>query len=349
MILPASSMLLEKLSTSHPIVCSYSAQCQLWPLQSCSLLKAFIRAGPTSPILYRIRVPVHGTGDFYRGQVIRYLTAPNLSKGASGVLDNRGKLLAFDTISAGDWGRLAIAGDSVESKFILAYGDGAARVSCLVDAFYDHRKSRQANDDSQDDIEREVTDIQCINRLNVPVLPVSAGFTAVMLGPDVIGVGAWQPGLVYGIEVESYVYSIIQARDPGPAPRFLAHITDNGTRALGFLLERSADAREAGTRRPGEHFIANMNEGAAIPVSEEKLRRGLLAVSATMLRSRASSSTVLARFRISSASRVGTTPKTLSSAGKFDKRRSMRETCQWMSRVWMPKTVCTDGFARCSR
>lgn len=61
-----------------------------------------LQGWPNEPILYRIRVPARGTGYSYPGQVIRYLTAPNLPKGASGVPDHCGKLLAFDTVPAGD-------------------------------------------------------------------------------------------------------------------------------------------------------------------------------------------------------------------------------------------------------
>ncbi|KAI1149053.1 hypothetical protein F4825DRAFT_68019 [Nemania diffusa] len=221
---------------------------------------------PNEPILYRIRVPARGTGSSYPGQVIRYLTAPTPPKGASGVPDTGGKLLAFDTVPAGDWnlGRLVVADDSVEGKFILASTETAQLEEAvglldggpswcnrkfdlvgLLDAFDTHRKSGQANN-NQDDIPRMATDIQCMDHVSAAVLPIPAGIATAPLGPEVIGVWAWQPGHAHGIAKETHVYSIIHARDPGLAPRFLAHITDNGTRVTGFLLERIADAREAG-------------------------------------------------------------------------------------------------------
>ncbi|KAI0407767.1 hypothetical protein F4802DRAFT_551197 [Xylaria palmicola] len=218
------------------------------------------------PILYRIRVLARGTGYSCPGQVIRYLTAPNPPNGASGVPDYCGKLLAFDAVPAGDWnlGRLVVADDSVEGKFILASTETAQLEEAvglldggsawcnrkvdlvgLLDALYTHRKSGQA-DGNQDDIPRMVTDIQCMNHVSAAVLPTPAGIATATLGPEVIGVWAWLPGHAHGIANESHIYSIIQARDPGLAPRFLAHITDNGTRVIGFLLERIAGAREAG-------------------------------------------------------------------------------------------------------
>lgn len=229
---------------------------------------------PNEPILYRIRVPARRTGDSHPDQVIRYLTAPNPPRGASGIPDHRGKLLAFDAVPAGDWnlGRLIVPNDSVaEGKFILAstetaqleeavglmdagpsWCDSKVDLVDLLDALDAHRKSGQADDNNQDDIPRMATDIQCMNHLSAAVLPTPAGIvtaTATLtLGPDVIGVWAWPPGHAHGIADESHVYSILQAHDPGigMAPRFLAHVTDNGTRVIGFLLERVADAREAG-------------------------------------------------------------------------------------------------------
>ncbi|KAI5852054.1 hypothetical protein GGS23DRAFT_541688 [Durotheca rogersii] len=221
---------------------------------------------PNEPILYRIRVPARGAGDSHPGQVIRYLTAPNPPKGASGVPDHRGKLLAFDAVPAGDWnlGRLVSPDDSAEGKFVLAstetaqleeavglldggpsWCDRKVDLVDLLDPLDARRKSGQA-DDNQDDIPCMATDIQCMNHISAAVLPTPAGMATATLGPEVIGVWAWPPGHAHGIADESHVYSIIQARDPGMAPRFLAHVTDNGTRVIGFLLERIADAREAG-------------------------------------------------------------------------------------------------------
>ncbi|RWA05543.1 hypothetical protein EKO27_g9558 [Xylaria grammica] len=214
---------------------------------------------PNEPVLYRIRVLGHGTPDSNRGHLIRYLTAPNPPKGASGIPDDKGELLAFDAVPAGDWnlGRLIIS--SAGDEFVLAstelsqleetvglldagpaWCDTKADLVDLLDALYAHRESAWL-DDSLDN----VTDIQCMDHLSAVIFPAPAAFAATALGPEVIGVWAWQPGNAHGIAGESDVYSAIQARDPGLAPRFLAHITDNKTRIIGFLLERVAGAREA--------------------------------------------------------------------------------------------------------
>ncbi|KAI0966406.1 hypothetical protein F4678DRAFT_475913 [Xylaria arbuscula] len=199
---------------------------------------------PNEPILYRIRVLARGSVHSYPGQVIRYLAACNPPKGASGVPNYRGKLLSFDAVPAGDWnlGHLVIAGefadDSVEDKFILASTETVQleeAVGLLDGGPSWCNKKFDLADDNQDDIPRMATDIQCMNHVSAAVLPAPARIATATLGPEVIGVWAWQPGHTHGIADESHAWR-----------RFLAHITDNGTRVIGFLLERIADAREAG-------------------------------------------------------------------------------------------------------
>jgi hypothetical protein len=226
---------------------------------------------PDQPIIYRIRIPARGTDESHHlGQSIRYLTAPSPPKGASGIPDYRGHLLAFDAVPAGDWnlGHLVVPGGSAEGKFALAstqraqldeaiglldagptWCDRKVHLIDLLDRFYAARdacRNRDKNDDdNQDGNLRELTDIQCMNRVSALVLPTPADM-ATTVGPEVVGVWAWQPGCAHGIADESHAYSILQGCEPSIAPRFLAHITDSGTRVIGFLLERVADAREAG-------------------------------------------------------------------------------------------------------
>ncbi|KAL2136882.1 hypothetical protein VTI74DRAFT_608 [Chaetomium olivicolor] len=203
--------------------------------------------------------------------VIRYFTSPTHRDAARSpaIPDDRGKLLAFDTVPAGDWnlGHLVIPGGgsgNAKGKYALALTESvpldeavilrdAGPAWCnvntkfdltdLLDAFYAQRKKLQPANDNDSDYYYPHTDIQCMVHLHAAVLP----------NPEephkpnpVIGVWAWEPGLDGPIANESHIYSVIQARDIGLAPRFLGHITDNGTRVVGFLLERIAEAREAG-------------------------------------------------------------------------------------------------------
>lgn len=223
---------------------------------------------PNQPVLYRIRAPAGATGGPRLSPVIRYLSASNRPKGASGIPDNRNEFLAFDAVPAGAWniGHLVPDG-SVDGKFVLASTETAeveaalglreagpawchrkVDIDDLMDLFYARRRGDQA-DDNQDGVEQRMTmttDIQCMNQVYAEVLPTPADIAAAAPGPEVIGIWAWQPGHSHGMAAESHAYSIIQARDPGLAPRFLGHITENGTRIIGFLLERIVGAREAG-------------------------------------------------------------------------------------------------------
>ncbi|KAK3934514.1 putative alpha-galactosidase a protein [Diplogelasinospora grovesii] len=79
--------------------------------------------------------------------------------------------------------------------------------------------------------------------VSASIIPAPQGVTDAQ---EVVRVSEWLPGHWVGIENETCTYEIIQSRDPGLAPRFLAHVTENGSRVIGFLLERIPDAREAG-------------------------------------------------------------------------------------------------------
>lgn len=221
---------------------------------------------PNQPVLYRIRAPAGATGGSHLSPVIRYLSASNRPKGASGIPGNSNEFLAFDTVPAGAWnlGRLVPDG-SADGKFVLASTEttqveaalglldaGPAWCERKVDIddlmawFYPRRRSGQA-DNSQDGVEqRMTTDVQCMNQVYAEVLPTPAAIGTAAPGPEMIGIWAWQPGNSHGIAAESHAYSVIQARDPGLALRFLGHITENSTRIIGFLLERVVGAREAG-------------------------------------------------------------------------------------------------------
>ncbi|KAI0384647.1 hypothetical protein F5Y04DRAFT_292977 [Hypomontagnella monticulosa] len=223
---------------------------------------------PKEPILYRIRVPTHGTGESHPSQIIKYLTAPSPPEGVRGIPDYRGKLLGFDTVPVGDWnlGRLVIPSHGAEKKFVLIWTEQVDLEEAvglldarppwrdrnfdlvdLLDALDARRKSDPTNSD-QNDPRRVVTDIQCMNHVSAAILPTpdGTGIDIADLGPDVIGIWAWQPGHAHGIGNAIRIYSIIQGHDPRLAPWFIGHITDNGTRVIGYLIERAKGAREAG-------------------------------------------------------------------------------------------------------
>ena len=223
--------------------------------------------------LYRIRVAsLSSRESSHTGPIIKYLTLPKHYDAARppAFPDHRGDLLAFDAVPAGDWnlGHLSIPADdssNTKGKYILTLTERAPLdeaiglrdagpawcnsntkfdLTLLLDAFYAQRKNLQpADNNSYDDDDYPLTDIQCMGHLHAAVLPNPEDPNQ----PNpVIGVWAWEPDLYSAIATESHVYSLIQTRDPGLAPRFLGHITDNGTRIVGFLLEQIGGAREAG-------------------------------------------------------------------------------------------------------
>ncbi|KAK4119011.1 hypothetical protein N657DRAFT_650694 [Parathielavia appendiculata] len=97
------------------------------------------------------------------------------------------------------------------------------------------------------------TALQCMDYFSASIIrnPLS-GISIVNGGDDVVQndeavlVSDWMPGHWQGIENDVRTYEIIQSRDSGLAPRFLAHVTENGSRVICFLLEHIPDAREAG-------------------------------------------------------------------------------------------------------
>lgn len=226
---------------------------------------------PDEPILYRIRVPARRIikSESHLGEVIKYLIASRPPKGAGGIPDHRSELLAFNTVPVGDWnlGRLLIPHGSAEGGSILVWTeslrldvviglldaappwrDRKFDLVGLLDDLDAHRKSKQTDCNAP----LSEIDVQCMNRVSAVVLPTPAHTGIAGLGPEAIGVWTWQPGHAHGIANEIRIHSIIQAHDPGLAPRFIGLITDNSTRVIGFLVERVPDAREAGPANLGK-------------------------------------------------------------------------------------------------
>lgn len=165
-----------------------------------------------------------------------------------------------------------------------AWHDTKVELTDLLDAFYargelrDQLEAKTSHADGHNNNEDNYRiEIQCLNHLAALALPNASlssgsgsGTTPTNHQPapaqnqhnnnnpnndDVIGIWAWQPSHAHDIASESHIYSLLQARDPRLAPRFLGHIVDNkGTcveRVVGFMLERvdGGDVRQAG---PGD-------------------------------------------------------------------------------------------------
>ncbi len=90
---------------------------------------------------------------------------------------------------------------------------------------------------------------------NAAVFPAPPGLTAApntttttTVPSSVVCITEWMPGHDVGIGADSRAYQRIAARDPGLAPLFLGHVTENGpgSRVTGYLVEHLAGVREAG-------------------------------------------------------------------------------------------------------
>jgi hypothetical protein len=219
-----------------------------------------------SLVLYRIRVPAQGTVRSGPGPRVRYLTAPSPPEGASPFPDHRGDNLGFDTVPSGDWnlGHLVLS-DSNTGKFVLASTETAdleqkvgllnagttwhntnLELIDLLDAFYAQRELQQDDNDNA-----TTSHPQTAGHISAAILPLTtttASASSFSSPSEAVGIWAWQPDLTHGIANETHIYSLLEARAaPGSiAPRFLGHITDNGTRVVGFLVEKYAAARAAG-------------------------------------------------------------------------------------------------------
>jgi hypothetical protein len=237
-----------------------------------------IRPGPlafgNSPDLYRIRLqPEHSAG----GPTIKYLTAPNSSRTLTGpdAHFRRRNNLAFDSVPAGDWivGRLVITeegDDSQRGKLKLASTEPAGAETadilnrlglCSAEPMWCSTTIDEADcrlppattsdwttvvtADGNEVTIPKPTDLQCMDYVSAYVIPAPTGIVTGH-AQEVVRVSDWLPGHWVGIERETRAHQIIQARDPSLAPRFLAHITENCSRVIGFLLEHIPDAREAG-------------------------------------------------------------------------------------------------------
>ncbi|KAI3395960.1 hypothetical protein diail_599 [Diaporthe ilicicola] len=226
-------------------------------------------AHPESPDLFRIRIqPEHAAG----GPIVKYLTGPNSSRLLLGFRADlrRAAHLAFDTIPAGNWvvGRLAPVEEDVDGepgKLRLASiePDNNAALHdlglCSAETVWCGTTVDEADCQGPPSSPRFKTvvtaagkevavpnpiDLQCMGYGSASI--ISAPAQCSTDEEEVVLVTDWLPGHWRSIEHEARTNELIQARDPGLAPRLLAHVTENHTRVIGFLLERIHDAREAG-------------------------------------------------------------------------------------------------------
>jgi len=198
--------------------------------ESFQIVDAYMRL-PTDPFSYRILT---------ESSTFKYLIAPSPPPGAT-LPDIRGRYLAFQSVDRGDWtvGRLGLADSKrlvLQSVENTALPDiGVSWHPTRID-FLDLPPSLPGSNP-----ERE---LQCYGQLLARIVPTPRHIGSC---PTAIAFWLWQP-LSAGLGPESETYGLIHDRDIGP--RFLAHITENRTRVIGFMVQRLearvADASDLG-------------------------------------------------------------------------------------------------------
>lgn len=187
--------------------------------ESFQIVDAHMRL-PTDPFSYRILT---------ESSAFKYLIAPSPPPGAT-FPDLRGQHLAFQAVGRGDWtvGWLGLAGDG---RLVLRSTDnmrlpdvGVLWHTSKID-FLD-LPPRLPGSNTEDEL-------QCYDQLAARIIP-----TPPQLGKfrAAIAFWLWQPPLSVGLGPESEIYEMIHDHDIGP--KFLAHITENGDRIIGFVVER---------------------------------------------------------------------------------------------------------------
>jgi hypothetical protein len=157
--------------------------------------------------------------------------------------DIRGEMLAFETVPPGGWsiGHLSLNADgkfnilSTEDVTIQGIEPSALFHHCKVDLL-------ELGDTEPG---RRWTVMQCSFQKQAGIF--SGRHILDLTGSEtVIAAWDWDPSDGYGPSQETKIYSTIDGH--GIAPRFLGHITENRTRAIGFIVEhipcRAATAKD---------------------------------------------------------------------------------------------------------
>lgn len=228
-------------------------------------------SNPDSPDLYRIRIQPADAGA--GGPTVKYLTGPKMSHvvtGPDGHSRSR-RNLAFDKVPAGDWvvGRLVPTEEGTggqDTKLQLASTDtdtpaaledlgllySAEPVFCGTTVDLQDCQDRVDStpytkvvlEDGKEVNVPKPTELQCMDYVSAEIVVAPPGLPTD--AKEVVRVSDWIPGHYVGVETDARAHETIQARDPGLTPRLVAHVTENHSRVIGFLLERVPGAREAG-------------------------------------------------------------------------------------------------------
>ncbi|KAL9111205.1 MAG: hypothetical protein Q9227_004282 [Pyrenula ochraceoflavens] len=172
-----------------------------------------------------------------QSRIFKYLISPTPPPAAN-FPDLRGEHLAFQTVPCGDWSvaRLALVDDGrlvLRSTENTRFPDaGTLWHPCKMDLV--DLPPRLPDSNTEDEL-------QCYGHLGARIVR-----TPSHLGDcrTAIAFRLWQPSMSRDLGPEIEMYAVIHGHEIGP--KFLAHITENQGRLIGFMVE-NLEARLAAT------------------------------------------------------------------------------------------------------
>jgi hypothetical protein len=169
---------------------------------------------------------VHKKG-FYRILVgksnIKYLAFSALSR--SWVDDQRGERLEFKTVPSGDWniGELEFNTNTAKFTMLKTQTQSLPSAKKWHPLGFDVLSLPDAQADDTIQMSNRLLTTSCIYPIN---------------GELVVRHVDWDPDDIFEISNDTEIYFLINKLNERIAPNFLGHVTENGTRVIGYIVER---------------------------------------------------------------------------------------------------------------
>lgn len=147
--------------------------------------------------------------------------------------DIRGERLDFDTVPEGKWNVGYLKRNLIGGKYTLGYTDNGT-FAAVKNLWHSSKIDYEA---LSRPLEHDGLDLQCAAQIYSTIHDGSQFDVA-----KVIVNIEWCPESVYGSDRETTMYSLIE--NHCVAPKFVAHVTENNERTIGFIVEK-INARRA--------------------------------------------------------------------------------------------------------
>lgn len=178
-------------------------------------------------------LPGHQYG-YYRiltaSSAIKYFAFLPLAPTFPDIPDFRAERLGFATVPPGDWNMGYLDLDVATDRLALRRTEKAA-LQGVQNVWHPARVDYLALGQA---LYRD--ELQCARQFYSSIHPGQFGADQVVVNTE------WYPDSIFGVIQETRIYSLIEGH--GIGPRFLAHVTENGERVYGYILE-SLPARQA--------------------------------------------------------------------------------------------------------